>query len=428
MDRYQQTIDWLFVQLPMFQVLGPGAYKPGLKTSRTLAEAFGNPQRQFKTIHVAGTNGKGSVSHSLASILMAAGYKVGLYTSPHLVDFRERIRIDGRMMPKQAVIDFVDRYRDMRLGLEPSFFELTTIMAFDYFSKSEVDYAVIEVGLGGRLDTTNIIAPELCVITNISLDHMSLLGNTEAEIAGEKAGIIKPGIPVVIGMAHGDVKEVFERVASEQRAPICWAQDRPVEVLANSESHVKYKDPEWGIIESDLTGECQPENARTVLQCADLLPVSQEAVRVGMSDVQGRTGIAGRWMTVQDCPRVICDTGHNIGAWVWLAPQLESISESQGLHVVIGFANDKDRESIFKLLPRKAEYYYVAPDVKRSTPSSELKALGDSHGLSGEAYGSVAEGYRAALAKVAPDEVIFVGGSNFVVAELLPLTDYRTDR
>lgn len=428
MDRYEQTIDWLFEQLPVFQVLGPGAYKPGLDTARKLAKAFGNPQRRFKAIHVAGTNGKGSVTHTLASILMAEGYKVGLYTSPHLVDFRERIRINGEMIPRREVVDFVDRYVDMGLGLDPSFFELTTIMAFDFFARAEVDYAVIEVGLGGRLDTTNIIAPELCAITNISLDHMSLLGETEEAIAHEKAGIIKSGIPVVIGKAEGKVKEVFQHTAALHHAPLYWAQDRPVTVIAHTENHITYHDSRWGDIECDLAGECQPENARTVLQCAELLPVSRRAVSMGMKDVRGRTALAGRWMTLQDNPRVICDTGHNIGAWEWLAPRLSSLAAERKLHMVIGFADDKDRESIFKLLPDKARYYYVAPDVKRATPANELKALGANLGLSGEAYQSVAAGYRAALSEASAMDIIFVGGSNFVVAELLPLTGYRADR
>ncbi len=428
MDRYQQTIDWLYAQLPVFQVIGPGAYKPGLETARKLAKAFGQPQTLFRSVHVAGTNGKGSVSHSLASVLMAQGYKVGLYTSPHLVDFRERIRINGHKIPKEAVVDFVDRYRSLRLDVEPTFFELTTIMAFEYFAKEHVDYAVIEVGLGGRLDTTNIITPELSVITNISLDHMSLLGNTEAEIAAEKAGIIKPGVPVVIGHAEGDVKSVFERSAASNGAPIYWAQNRDCKVIEHTHQHIIYNDSHWGKVESDLVGLCQPENANTVLQAAQLLPVERDAVCAGMADVQRRTGLVGRWMTLQHNPWLICDTGHNIGAWQWLAIRLGDIATRQNLHMVIGFANDKDRDSIFRLLPRRATYYYVAPQVKRATCPDELKALGDVNGLSGNSYDSVAAGYAAALANAKAEDVIFVGGSNFVVAELLPLVDSHADR
>ncbi|MCC8114971.1 MAG: bifunctional folylpolyglutamate synthase/dihydrofolate synthase [Bacteroidales bacterium] len=415
--NYQDTIGWLYEQLPMFQRLGAGAYKPGLGTSRALDDAFGNPHRRFKTIHVAGTNGKGSVSHSIASVLMAAGYRVGLYTSPHLFDFRERIRINGEKITEQAVTDFVERYQKLGFDCSPSFFELTTIMAFDYFAKQEVDFAVIEVGLGGRLDTTNIITPELCVITNVSLDHTELLGDTMAQIAGEKAGIVKPGIPVVIGETTPETRPVYARKAEEVGAPITWAEESPRSVPC------------------DLQGEWQVRNVNTALHALDilfrdLLPTplpsgltADEAIALGMADVAGRTGLMGRWTKLQDNPTVICDTGHNLGAWQYLAPRLARIAAELAacgatLRVVLGFANDKDVEHIFPLLPRDAEYYFVQPDVKRARPSSSLLALAQSHHLLGRDCGPVPTGYKIALSACAQGDTVFVGGSNFVIAEL----------
>ncbi|MCD8385733.1 MAG: bifunctional folylpolyglutamate synthase/dihydrofolate synthase [Bacteroidales bacterium] len=414
---YQDTIGWLYEQLPMFQRLGAGAYKPGLGTSQALDDAFGNPHRRFKTIHVAGTNGKGSVSHSIASVLMAAGYRVGLYTSPHLFDFRERIRINGQKITEAAVTDFVERYQRLGLDCSPSFFELTTIMAFDYFAQQGGDFAVIEVGLGGRLDTTNIITPELCVITNVSLDHTELLGDTLAQIAGEKAGIIKPGIPVVIGETTPETRPVYARKAEEVGAPITWAEESPRSVPC------------------DLQGEWQGRNVNTALHALDILfrdvlptPLpsgltADEAIALGMADVAGRTGLMGRWTKLQDNPTVICDTGHNLGAWQYLAPRLARIAQELGergatLRVVLGFANDKDVEHIFPMLPRDAEYYFVQPDVKRARPSASLLALAQSHALTGRDCGPVLTGYHQALAASIPTDTIFVGGSNFVIAEL----------
>lgn len=403
MDEYQSTIDYLFNCLPVFQSLGPGAYKPGLATARMLDDAFGNPHLRFKAVHVAGTNGKGSTSHMIASALMAHGYKVGLYTSPHLADFRERIRVDGEKISESHVVDFVRRYMAMGLGCEPSFFELTTIMAFDYFAAAGVDYAVVEVGLGGRLDTTNIIAPVLSVITNISLDHTSLLGATEAEIAGEKAGIIKPGVPVVVGEAQGYVRNVFEARAEEMGAEICFAEDTPVKNAP----------------QCDLEGEFQAKNINTALHALAYLPVSEGAIADGLANVQARTGLMGRWMRLGSAPAIVCDTGHNPGAWKYIAPRLREIAKATTLRAVIGFANDKDVESIFPQLPADAVYYFVQPDVKRARTSQSLLELAEKNGLKGFDAGSVADGFAMAKAQSSPEDFIFVGGSNFVVAEIL---------
>ncbi|MDE7377300.1 MAG: bifunctional folylpolyglutamate synthase/dihydrofolate synthase [Muribaculaceae bacterium] len=430
-SEYQQTVQWLYDQLPMFSVIGPGAYKPGLDTSRTLDTAFGHPHERFKSIHVGGTNGKGSVSHSLASVLMAAGYKVGLYTSPHLVDFRERIRVNGEMISEEAVVDFVRRYREYGLGCQPSFFELTTIMAFDYFATQGVDYAVIEVGLGGRLDTTNIITPILSVITNISLDHVALLGDTPAAIAREKAGIIKPGVPVVIGESAGEVKEVFRQKAEEVGAPIVFADEHPLnwreEDGRTVYSWVRTHGPcvptsECIEVACDLIGSCQPKNAATVLAALDFLPfVHREAIVEGMADVQARTGLMGRWMRMADNPETICDTGHNSGAWQYLAPRLAAIAELRTTRIVLGFANDKDVDAIFSMLPKAATYYFAAPDVKRARSAESLLALGEANGLNGRAFASVKEAVDVARKESAPDDFVFVGGSNFVVAEALAI-------
>lgn len=404
----------------MFSVIGPGAYKPGLDTARTLDTAFGHPHERFKSIHVGGTNGKGSVSHSLASVLMAAGYKVGLYTSPHLVDFRERIRVNGEMISEQAVVDFVRRYRAPGLDCQPSFFELTTIMAFDYFASQGVDYSVVEVGLGGRLDTTNIITPILSIITNISLDHVALLGDTPAAIAREKAGIIKPGVPVVIGESDGDVKEVFRQKAEAEGSPIVFADEHPL-AWCEEDMRMVYQ---WRGIEvaCDLIGSCQPKNAATVLAALGFLPfVPKEAIIEGMANVQARTGLMGRWMRMADHPETVCDTGHNSGAWQYLAPRLAAIAERRTARIVLGFANDKDVDAIFSMLPKGAVYYFAAPDVKRARSAESLLALGDANGLDGRAFGSVKEACETARKESAPDDFVFVGGSNFVVAEALAI-------
>lgn len=411
--NYDETLDYLYSQVPMFQNLGAGAYKPGLDTTLALAEHWGNPQQRLKAcIHVGGTNGKGSTAHTLAAILQSAGYKTALYTSPHLVDFRERMRINGDMIPRQEVVRFVHDFLadDSLVALHPTFFELTTIMALDWFARSQVDVAVIEVGLGGRLDCTNIITPVLSIITNISLDHTALLGHTEPEIAREKAGIIKPGVPVVIGRAEGDVRRVFVDAAAAAGAPIFFAEEYV---------------PGIDNIKPSLTGLCQAENTRTILNAADVLrqyfDIGDDAVRRGFEHVCELTGLMGRWMTVATDPvHVVCDTGHNIGGWQYLGPQLCAIANgAHTLHMVLGFVNDKDVNAIMDTMPHNARYYYATPGVARGRAAADTAALGARHGLYGEAYDSVAAAYAAAQAAAGAGDTIFVGGSTFVVADFL---------
>lgn len=404
----------------MYQNKGAGAYKPGLRTAIDLSAAFGNPHESLRCIHVAGTNGKGSTSHSIASVLMAAGYKVGLYTSPHLVDFRERIKVGGKMIDEASVVDFVERYLSLHLDLSPSFFELTTIMAFEYFAKCKVDFAVIEVGLGGRLDTTNIITPILSVITNVSLEHTALLGSTIEQIANEKAGIIKPGVPVVIGEAAQSERQVFERIATEKGSRAVFAQDTPVDCVKNGEAYIYSRhEGEPVNIHSDLCGDFQPKNANTVLHALDFLPADLSAIRAGMAQVASQTGLMGRWMQLSYSPTVVADAGHNPGAWAYLAPRLNQIAKERNAHLILGFSNDKDVDSIFKLLPKQARYYLVSASVERSYPSSHLLDVAKAHGFDACAFDTVAEGYASALSQATPDDFVYVGGSFFVISDFI---------
>lgn len=426
-EKYSRTTEWLFDQLPMFSKVGAGAYKPGLDTARRLSAAFAHPHSRYKTVHIAGTNGKGSTSHILASCLMAAGYRVGLYTSPHLSDFRERMRVDGVMIGKEEVVDFVERYRKMRLDCRPSFFELTTIMAFDFFARSGVDVAVIETGLGGRLDTTNIISPLLSVITNVTLEHTALLGDTVEQIAAEKAGIIKPGTPTVIGEDDELTRPVFARTAMDVSAPITFAQDIPVSCQALPDGRWAFSLMPSGHpdMACDLEGEWQKHNANTAITALRVLredcglDIPDCAIALGLSDVQGRTGLQGRWMHIGSNPETICDTGHNPAAWAYLAPRLREIAAQRTLRAVIGFAKDKDAEAIFSSLPKNAIYYLVQPACDRARPSTELLTIATANGLTASAYPTVAAGYDAARAASSPADTIFIGGSNFVVAEIL---------
>lgn len=423
MISYNDALDFLYTQLPMFQREGASAYKPGLDIARQLDAAFGNPHSHYPTIHIAGTNGKGSTAHTIAAILQSAGYKTGLYTSPHLVDFRERIRVDGKMMPQETVCDFVERFRSMQSGCRPSFFELTMIMAFEHFAREKVDVAVIETGLGGRLDSTNIINPIMGIITNISFDHTALLGNTLGEIATEKAGIIKPGVPVIIGEAEGGIKEIFLNKAHEERAPIYFADEqRPYFSIEKDNDRYIYKDTMFGDVTGELTGECQPKNATTILAAVNRLKdngweITSEAVKEGFANVGTLTGLAGRWMTVGNSPRVICDTGHNVGGWEYISRQLASITGRK--HLVIGFVNDKDINKILEMMPTDACYYFTQASVSRALPAKDVAALASTKGLHGDAYRTVAEAYKKALDNAAEGDTIFVGGSTFVVADLL---------
>lgn len=422
--NYKQTIEYLYNATPQFERIGAAAYKPGLDTARALDDAWGNPHRRYPAIHVAGTNGKGSTCHSLAAILQNQGYKVGLYTSPHLVDFRERMRVNGEMITQQEVIDFVERYKEMDLGLSPSFFELTTIMAFDFFARNKVDIAVIETGLGGRLDTTNIITPILSVITNISLDHTAQLGNTLAQIASEKAGIIKPGIPVVIGNASGDgVKEVFMNKARETASEIRFADEcRMFDNACTTPSGIIYSGTFAGDITGELAGTCQIENTATILCAVAALRkagwrISDEAVRQGFANVTRLTGLAGRWMKIGENPLTICDTGHNEGGWQYLGPALESYGATAVM--VIGFVNDKDVSHILRLMPRDARYIFTQASIPRAMKAEQLAQLAAQAGISGMIIPDVRRAVDEARGIAGNDGMVFVGGSTYVVAEAL---------
>ena len=406
---YQETLTYLYNQVPMFQRVGGTAYKEGLDNTFALDTHFGHPHRQFRTIHVAGTNGKGSVSHTLAAILQSAGYKTGLYTSPHLVDFRERIRINGTPISKDYVVNFVEHERSFFEPLCPSFFELATAMAFKYFADEQVDVAVIEVGLGGRLDCTNIITPDLSIITNISFDHVQFLGNTLAKIAGEKAGIIKKGIPVVIGETTPETKPVFMAKATEVGAPIFFAEEN---------DHEDYPGMEY-----ELKGIYQEKNKRTLFTALPLLKeagyhIDEENVREGFAHVVELTGLMGRWQKLHDHPTLVCDTGHNVGGITYVVEQLRQQSCHQ-LHIVIGMVNDKDISGVLALLPKEAIYYFTQASVNRALPAKQLLHLATEAGLKGKAYVSVKNAVRAAMKKSLPEDFIFVGGSNFIVADLL---------
>lgn len=415
--NYQETTEYLFNSTPVFEKIGAKAYKPGLQTTFALDDHFGHPHQKYKTIHIAGTNGKGSSSHTLAAILQSQGYKVGLYTSPHLVDLRERIRVNGECVPEQYVIDFVEENRAFFEPLHPSFFELTTAMALKYFAEQEVDYAVIEVGLGGRLDCTNIITPILSIITNISFDHTQFLGNTLAEIAGEKAGIIKPGVPVVIGEYLPETRTVFEKKAKAENAPILFAQDFDADHLENSETCD---------VDMELKGSYQERNKKTILTALHILrqklAISDEAIREGFAHVCELTGLRGRWEKLNDAPLTICDTGHNLAGWNYLAPQINSV-KAETKHIVFGMVDDKDVVHVLQLLKEKLEnrvkYYWTQPSTKRAIPVEKLSELALKLGLHGETYLSVKEAYNAALKNAGKDDFVFVGGSSYVVADLL---------
>lgn len=413
--NYQETTEYLFNSTPVFEKIGAKAYKPGLQTTHTLDEHFAHPHRQYKTIHIAGTNGKGSCSHTIAAILQSQGYKVGLYTSPHLVDFRERIRVNGECVPEQYVIDFVEQNRSFFEPLHPSFFELTTAMALKYFAEQKVDYAVIEVGLGGRLDCTNIITPMLSIITNISFDHTQFLGNTLAEIAGEKAGIIKPHVPVVVGEYLEATRPVFEEKAKDMQAPILFAQDFSAQDT-EMENHV----------EMELKGSYQECNRKTILAALSILrqntTIGNAAIRKGFAQVCELTGLRGRWEKLNDAPLTICDTGHNLAGWNYLAPQIKCV-KAETKHIVFGMVDDKDVTHVLQLLSQQlkngVKYYWTQPSTKRAIPVAKLRNFALEYDLHGNAYHSVKEAYKAAKENARNNDFIFVGGSSYVVADLL---------
>ncbi|AHW58930.1 dihydrofolate synthase [Draconibacterium orientale] len=429
---YKATLDYLFSQLPMFQRTGPAAYKNTLENTLKLDENYGHPHRKYRTIHVAGTNGKGSVSHMLASVLQAAGYKTGLYTSPHLKDFRERIKINGQMMPESDVVDWVSNFKanNELWKIQPSFFELTVAMAFDYFADQEIDVAVMEVGLGGRLDSTNIISPDVSIITNIGLDHTNLLGDTLQKIAGEKAGIIKRDVPVVIGTTQNETASVFNRKAQEVDTSIYFA-DQEYNVAysmlsmdgkqqLNVQKQGKDVYPQLAL---DLLGQYQHKNIPVVLKAVDLLnekgyKITEDNLREGLENVVATTGLLGRWQVIGTNPLTVCDTGHNEDGMKSLVQQLENTAYKQ-LHFIFGTVGDKDPAKVLALLPKQANYYFVKADIARAMDAEELAARAKEFGLIGQVYPSVSEAYKNAQLVADDTDMIFVGGSTFVVAEVL---------
>lgn len=415
---YEKTIDYLYNAAPAFEKVGAGAYKEGLSNTKALDEHFGHPHRSYKTIHIAGTNGKGSCSHTIAAILQSAGYKVGLYTSPHLIDFRERIRVNGKCISKERVIDFVDKERDFYQPLQPSFFELTTALAFKYFEEETVDIAVIEVGLGGRLDCTNIISPLLSVITNISLDHTQFLGETLEKIAGEKAGIIKKNTPCVVGEYNDETKSVFENKANEMNAPLIFAQDNIISSDINFE----------------LKGNYQAKNKNTILNAIEylskVLTINDDNIINGFDKVCELTGLMGRWQKLSEHPLTICDTGHNLAGWEYLSKQIKETSETLKhdyslnsqpsiTRIIFGMVDDKDVVSVINLLPKDAEYYFCQASTKRAIESEKIASIAETVGLNGKFFSSVEIAYRNAIENANNNDFIFVGGSSYIVADLL---------
>ena len=422
--KYEEAIQYLYNRLPVFHHVGGAAYKPGLGNTISLMNALGNPHRRFRSIHIAGTNGKGSVSHMLAAVLQSAGYKVGLYTSPHLVDFGERIRVDGKMIEQQYVVDFVEKNKDLFDEIQPSFFEVTMAMAFNYFADCEVDIAIIEVGLGGRLDSTNIIQPELSVITNISFDHIGFLGDTLEKIAIEKAGIIKANTPVVIGEVIPETKSVFEMKAKQENAPILYAENQLNVVFK------KYDNQKMIVETTDnkrytvgLCGLYQLKNIATTLTAVVQLnlldfKISVEQLTVGLENVCELTGLEGRWQKLQENPMVIADTGHNVAGIRYVVEQLK-LQNYKTLRIIIGMVNDKDISTVLNLLPKEAVYYITQASIERALPAESLLKQAESAGLSGNAYLSVEEAIKSAITDSSTDDLVFVGGSNFIVGEAL---------
>lgn len=424
---YEQTLDYLYNQMPEYQRIGHSAYKPGLDNSFRLDKIFDKPHQKFKIIHVGGTNGKGSTSHLLAAILQKSGYKTGLYTSPHLVDFRERIRINGKMISKTFVIDFVEKFKAQFEPVMPSFFELTMEMAFLYFALEKVDVAVVEVGLGGRLDSTNIISPDLSVITNIGLDHTQYLGDTLTQIASEKAGIIKPETPVVIGEADDEeIKQVFIEKATEVHAPIVFAETATAGFKAiQSNSGWHFSTDSFRQIKSVLGGFAQEKNARTVLTAVKVLresgyEISDEAIVEGFEKVVELTGLSGRWQILQEDPKIICDTGHNAHAMRYIVDQLRKENYHE-LHIVFGMVNDKDIDSVLKLLPKDARYYFTRASIERAFDEKELATKAVAFNLKGSCFANVESAIKSAKENADKNDLIFIGGSSFIVADALPL-------
>lgn len=421
--NYNEVIDYLYNQRPAFERQGAGGYKPGLQTSIDLDNRFGNPHRHYRIIHIAGTNGKGSVSHMLATMLQLCSYRVGLFTSPHFVDFRERIRVNGEMISQDDVVRFVSEFKAMDYQGEPSFFELTSIMAFRHFAEQQVDVAVVEVGMGGRLDSTNIVKPILSVITNVSLDHTEFLGDTLPLIAAEKAGIIKRGVPVVVGEADALTRPVFEQKAHDMQAPITFAQDVPEVIGAcHVGDRLMVDTARLGEIACELTGDYQRHNINTALAAQRVLEqlglhLPHERVGEAFASITATTGLMGRWMTVTHEPcRTICDSGHNIAGITAVVGQLAH-EHYDHLHMVMGFMRDKDLQHILPLLPTDATYYYTRAHTTRALPPDELRAMAAPHGLVGDCYPDVTAALTAAHAAATPRDLIYIGGSMYLLAE-----------
>lgn len=422
---YEETIEYLYNSVPMFQKVGAVAYKEGLYNTLKLDEHFGHPHQSYKTIHIAGTNGKGSCSHTIASILQSAGYKVGLYTSPHLKDFRERIRVNGECASKEYVIKFVEEERHFFEPLHPSFFELTTAMAFKYFAEQKVDIAVIEVGLGGRLDCTNIINPVLSIITNISFDHTQFLGNTLAAIAKEKAGIIKEGIPVIIGESTDETLPVF---CNETRQKGCdiYIAEKDKEIISSKmldDGGIEYETKSFGRLKGDLGGIYQEKNTNTILCAAKVLAnngirINIECIKDGLENVSKATGLQGRWQKIQDNPIVICDTGHNVGGWKYLSKQLQ-MQKCEHMRIVFGMVDDKDIETVMEMLPQKALYYFAQANTKRAIHANNIMKIGTRLNLNATCYPDVKTAYQQAMSEAGKNDFIFIGGSSYIVADFL---------
>lgn len=425
--NYQETLDYLFNVTPLFQNIGKDAYKEGLDNTIILDNHFNNPHKKFRTIHIAGTNGKGSCSHTIAAILQSAGYKTGLYTSPHLIDFSERIKVNGEPVEKEFVIDFVKQNKDFFEPLHPSFFELTTAMAFLYFAEKKVDVAVIEVGLGGRLDCTNIITPDLSIITNISFDHTQFLGNTLKDIAKEKAGIIKEKKPVIIGEYTPETKTVFEDKAKSTNSDIIFAEDNK---LINGYKQTEnglllYKSDKIKDLYGELNGLYQVKNTNTILNAVYKLiglgyNIDETNIKNGFRNVCHLTGLMGRWQKLEENPTIICDTGHNIGGMKYIVEQLSRMKYDK-LHIIIGMVNDKDISGVISLLPKNAKYYFTQASVKRALPAEQVKEIANNYGLKGEAYSSVEKALTIAKNNAKENDLIFIGGSTFIVADLIVL-------
>ena len=423
--NYQETLNYLYNSTPVFEHVGAVAYKEGLQNTLALDKHFNHPHINFKTIHIAGTNGKGSCSHSLASILQEAGYKVGLYTSPHLVDFRERIRVNGQCISKERVVKFVEDERKFFEPLHPSFFELTTALAFKYFDEQKVDIAIIEVGLGGRLDCTNIISPILSIITNISFDHTQFLGDTLAKIAAEKAGIIKKGVPVIIGEANEETSPVFQSKANEVNSDIVFAEDNAIVTSSSpmADGGRRYYLSNNSTLVGELSGDYQERNMNTILCACNILKQmniikNDDVIAKGLTNICKNTGLLGRWQTIQNNPTVVCDTGHNVGGWNYLAPQIKRQQCNQ-LRIVFGMVDDKDINSVMYLLPKNAIYYWTQAESKRAIKAERVAEIAIKHDLRGEIFDNVEVAYTKALQDSNKDDFVFVGGSSYIVADLL---------